>query len=355
MVDERGEGDARAQREPVPEGIDPALVVARQLVGQVRGRVPSAPPVLVADVLVPSGEGDGLESGPADLVVVLHAEIHDRSDGAVVEPVHDGDDGRDLDAGRVQVVDRDLLDVEEVGDVAVRVGLVGDAVELEVGHVEAGLLRLERELRLEGEAQAVRRRLDHLVADLLRVGTGLDEVRREGRLSARELDRHLPPRLERDGVVQDLLDLVHGQLVDVADLVGVHEARVAHHVAAVGQVDREHGPPPVLDRRRAVAVHELIAEGLEVTPGEAALDPPAELGVDLDEVLEGSVVGTALPDPDLAVLLVQSRADLADVAVDQLGHVPLPTEDLAAGLDDAARAERVRLPRVAERRPRALV
>ena len=32
----------------------------------------------------------------------------------------------------------------------------------------------------------------------------------------------------------------HRQLVDVADLVGVHEARIAHHVAAVRQIDGQH-------------------------------------------------------------------------------------------------------------------
>jgi hypothetical protein len=68
MVDERGEGDARAQREPVPQRIDPAVVVAGQLVGEVRRRVPSAAPVLVADVLVPSGEGEtGWKAGPPTL------------------------------------------------------------------------------------------------------------------------------------------------------------------------------------------------------------------------------------------------------------------------------------------------
>ena len=193
----------RPEREPVAQGVDLAAVVAREVVGQVRGRVALAVAGLVADLLVASGEGHGLEGGSSHLAVVVHAEVHDRTHALVVQPVDDGDHGRDLDARRVHVVDGDLLHVEEVRDLAVGVGLVGHAVELQVGHVEAGLLGLGREIRLQGEAQAVGGRLHHLVADLLRVPAGGEEVRGERRLPARELHRHLPPRLEGDGVVED--------------------------------------------------------------------------------------------------------------------------------------------------------
>ena len=61
----------------------------------------------------------------------------------------------------------------------------------------------------------------------------LEEVRRDGRLAARELHGHLAARLDRDGLVEDVLHFVERKLVDEADLIGVHEARVAHHVAAI--------------------------------------------------------------------------------------------------------------------------
>src|SRR5262249_48037642 len=48
------------------------------------------------------------------------------------------------------------------------------------------------------------------------------------------------------------------------------------------------------------------------------------------------------------VVFVEERLDLADVAVDELLHVTLPAEDLPTGLDHAARAERVGLPRIAQ-------
>ena len=55
------------------------------------------------------------------------------------------------------------------------------------------------------------------------------------------------------------LDLVPGELVDEADLVGVHEAGIAHHIAAVGEVDGEHGAAAVGDGGRAMVVQVLVA------------------------------------------------------------------------------------------------
>ena len=63
--------------------------------------------------------------------------------------------------------------------------------------------------------------------------------------------------------------------MDVADLVGVHEARVAHHVAAVGQVDREHRAAAVLDGRGAVIVKRVGGDP-EVASGIQLLDAAEE-------------------------------------------------------------------------------
>ena len=60
----------RPERVPVAVGVDPAVVVAGEVVGEVRGRVALAQARLVAHLLVAAGEGDGLEGGPAHLVVV---------------------------------------------------------------------------------------------------------------------------------------------------------------------------------------------------------------------------------------------------------------------------------------------
>ena len=73
---------------------------------------------------------------------------------------------------------------------------VRDSVELEIGHRHPGLFRLEGELRLLRETQAVRGRLHAPIADLLRVATGVQEVGRDRRLATAELHGHLTARLE---------------------------------------------------------------------------------------------------------------------------------------------------------------
>ena len=123
---------------------------------------------------------------------------------------------------------------------------------------------------------------------------------------------HLPPRLDRERVVEDRLHLVERQLVDEAHLVGVHEARIAHHVAAVRQVDGEHRAAAVLDRRRAVVV-QVIGDGVEVAAGKQSFDAREKGGVDREHVAERAVLRAGLLDDDLPVTLEDVRRDLAGV------------------------------------------
>ena len=106
---------------------------------------------------------------------VVERELDDLADLLVVHAVDDRDDRHDVDAGRVQVLDRLQLDVEQVADPAVRVGGVADAVELQVGEAQAGLGRRPREVRRPGELDAVGGRLHRGVADLAGVADGVEE------------------------------------------------------------------------------------------------------------------------------------------------------------------------------------
>jgi hypothetical protein len=82
-----------------------------------------------------------------------------------------------------QVLDRSQLHVEEIADLPVAVGVLADAVKLQVGDAEARLLRLHREARILREPDPVGRGLDAVVADLAGVGNRLEENRRQGRLA----------------------------------------------------------------------------------------------------------------------------------------------------------------------------
>jgi len=126
----------------------------------------------------------------------------------------------------------------------VRVGGVADAVELEIDVTQTSLGSGAAELLRFGEFNAVGRGLYGVEANLARVGDSVKEVGRERRLAAAELHAHLPLGLHGDGVVEHGLDFFPRQLVYEADLVGVHEAGIAHHVAAVGEVDGKHRAAP---------------------------------------------------------------------------------------------------------------
>ena len=136
------------------------------VVGHVREGVALGKAALVGDVLVAAGEADRLEAEEADLLGVVEGELDDAAHLLVVDAVDDGGDGNDLDAGFVQVVDGLQLDVEQVADLAVRVGGVADAVELEVDVAQAGLGGGAAELLALGELDAVRGGLHGVVADL---------------------------------------------------------------------------------------------------------------------------------------------------------------------------------------------
>src|SRR5262249_16722842 len=80
----------------------------------------------------------------------------------------------------VEAVEGGVCDVEEGAELAMLVGLVADAVELQVHEAQARLGGLPGEFVVLGEADAVGRALDREVPDLLRVTDRRQEVRREG-------------------------------------------------------------------------------------------------------------------------------------------------------------------------------
>ena len=81
----------------------------------------------------------GWKREEADLFGIVERELDDAAHLLVVDAVHDGGDGHDLNAGLVKIVDGLQFYVEEVADFAMRVGGVADAVELEVDVTKTSL------------------------------------------------------------------------------------------------------------------------------------------------------------------------------------------------------------------------
>ena len=189
----------------------------------------------------------------------------------VVDAVHDRYYRDDFHSGFVQIVYCLQFHVEQVADFAVRVGGVADAVELQIRIAHSGFGGLLGEFQTLREFDSVGCGLHAVVSHFAGVAHGIQEIRRQRRLAARELHRHLTPRLDRDRVVEHRLDVFPAQFVDEADLVRVHEAGIAHHVAAVGEVDGQHRTASVLHRGRPVVMQLLVVVGANVAARETLL------------------------------------------------------------------------------------
>ena len=115
---------------------------------------------------------------------VVERELDDVANLLVVDAVDDGSDGHDVDAGFVQVVDGLQLYVEQVAYLTVGVGGVADAIELQVRVTKTRFRSGAAEFFALGELDAVGGCLHGVVAYLAGVGDGVEEVGRQGRLTA---------------------------------------------------------------------------------------------------------------------------------------------------------------------------
>jgi len=102
-----------------------------------------------------------------------------------------------------------------------------------------------------------------------------------------------------------------------ADLVRIHEAGIAHHVATVGKVDGQHRAAAVLDRATAVVMQLFVVVRFDVAARESLFQMIRELGVDRHHVFEMPVNRTVLDHQDLAVALDDLRLDFADLFIHQ--------------------------------------
>ncbi len=172
------EGGHEADREPVALRNAEANLVL-DVVGHVRKGVALRNAALFADVFVAAGKTDRLERKEADLLGIVERELDDAANLLVVDAVDDGRHRDDIYAGFVQIIDGLQLYVKEVADLAVRVGSVADAVELEVNVAETGFGGGAAELFALRELNAVRSGLHRVVANLARVGHCVKEVGRQ--------------------------------------------------------------------------------------------------------------------------------------------------------------------------------
>ncbi len=73
-------------------------------------------------------------------------------------------------------------------------------------------------------------------------------------------------RLERNRVVQNLFRVFKRRFVNVADLIRVHKTRVAHHIAAVRQINGQNRAAPEFNVRSSVMMNVLVFGSFEIAP-----------------------------------------------------------------------------------------
>ncbi len=168
-----------------------------------RQRVSLTQATFRGDVFISSRKRHRLERDERDLFRIVHGEPDDRTHLVVIDAVDQCDDEDDLNASLMQVIDGLQLHVEQVADLAMAVRVVADAVKLKVGISKAGFCRFLREFLALGEFDTVGCRLHAGVTQLAGISHCVAEIRRHGRFAAGELDGHLPPRLDADGVVHN--------------------------------------------------------------------------------------------------------------------------------------------------------
>jgi hypothetical protein len=97
------------------------------------------------------------------------------------------------------------------------------------------------------EANAVRCGEYAIETDLLRVSDCVEIVRRERWLTTGEKNDDLSSRFKGDSAIENRFCVFKRRFVNVANLIRVHEARVAHHVATIRQVDSQNSAAPELN------------------------------------------------------------------------------------------------------------
>src|SRR6185503_16326706 len=124
---------------------------------------------LLGDVLVATGKRNRLERYERNFLGIFQSETNDRSDLIVVDAVDERCYENDVNAGFVKIVDRAKLYVEQVSDLAMRVGIVSDSVKLQINKSQTRFRRLAAKFFRFGELDSVRRGLHRVITDFARV------------------------------------------------------------------------------------------------------------------------------------------------------------------------------------------
>src|SRR5438067_2268153 len=228
--------------------------------------------------------------------------------------------------------------------------LFAHAVELQINTMLPGGLRRFAELNIFSKTNSVGCGQDAIETNLPGVSDGFQVVRRERGLATREQDNDLSFRFERNSAIKNRFCIFERRLVNVTNLVRIHEAWVAHHVAAVGKIDSEYCAAAKLNVRSSMLVHMRVFGGLKIATKEKRLDALEKRRIRSHHVYELAVFRASLAHDDLAVLFDNLCFDFAGMLVHQRFERSRAVDHGCANFLHAARAKRICLARKTERR-----
>src|SRR5258705_3014173 len=218
---------------------------------------------LIRNIFVATGERNWLEGDGLDFIDVFRCKINNRPDTVVVDCVDDGRHQGNLDPDAGEVFNRLLLYVKQIADAAMLVLLFADAVKLKIHTVLPRSLGCLTKLNVLGETYAVGGRKNSVEANLLSVSDDFELVGRKSWFTTGKENNDLALWLKRNCAIQNCFGIFKRRLVNIANLIRVHEAGIAHHVAAIGEVDSQNSAATKLDVRCAVMMDVGIFGGFK--------------------------------------------------------------------------------------------
>ncbi len=135
-----------------------------------------------------------------------------------------------------------------------------------------------------------------------------------------------------------------------ANLIRVHEAWIAHHIAPIRKVDGQHRASPVFDRARTVLVKSFVVVRANVAPGKDFFEVLEERRIDGHHVFEVSVFLAVFDHENLSVAFDDLSFDFADSFVQQYFVRQFAIDDLLPDFRNALRAQRIGCSGPAQRR-----
>ena len=93
-------------------------------------------------------------------------------------------------------------------------------------------------------------------------------------------------------------------------LIRIHKTGIAHHIAAVGEIDGQHRTAAVRDGGRAMPMQAFILVGADVASRKHLLEVAEEFGVNGHHIFEAAVARALFHHKDLAVALDDVGLDL---------------------------------------------